>query len=542
MKRTLVWLICLALVFTLFTVAAVAEEKITLTVAVPDVLVVEDWETNAMTRYLEEQLNCNLDFVKFPADAGEYKQKIELAMLDGSDLPDVIITSYKLNLVQLQQYAQLGRIVALNEYVENDMPLLDQRLSELVANPITKEQYKMYLTSPDGNIYALGRAMATVNNSLAAGRSEVYLPWLEAYLEYAGLEELTTVEEFRDMLIYFRDNDMNGNGIADDEIPYMTNSANVMSSLYRQLMNPFVYSQDHYLSNEDGTIVFTPATEGFKAGCEFVRSLVEEGLISTLSFTQDNTSFNAIVTAEPTTVGVIGRMSSSNFAATDPRRAQYAPIGALEGPEGLCQCAQVPNIPEAFFMVTSKCPDVELAIRFGDQLSGTKLTIWNRYGIEGENWIHLTGDEVGVSEYSSLGFVGEYKEINNIWGVSQNTHWFQTGPTIMDGSELTLKLAIENTEGKYSHTMPIGANIARELDYVNKENAVFGLIYTESEQEVINEFQSVIESYVSEMFSSFVTGTKDIDEYWDTYLSELNAMGLEKYLETVQSAWTRMNG
>lgn len=42
MKRTLVWLICLALVFTLFTVAAVAEEKITLTVAVPDVLVVED--------------------------------------------------------------------------------------------------------------------------------------------------------------------------------------------------------------------------------------------------------------------------------------------------------------------------------------------------------------------------------------------------------------------------------------------------------------------------------------------------------------------
>ena len=69
-----------------------------------------------------------------------------------------------------------------------------------------------------------------------------------------------------------------------------------------------------------------------------------------------------------------------------------------------------------------------------------------------------------------------------------------------------------------------------------------GLIYTESEQEVINEFQSVIESYVSEMFSSFVTGTKDIDEYWDTYLSELNAMGLEKYLETVQSAWTRMNG
>ena len=143
MKRTLVWLICLALVFTLFTVAAVAEEKITLTVAVPDVLVVEDWETNAMTRYLEEQLNCNLDFVKFPADAGEYKQKIELAMLDGSDLPDVIITSYKLNLVQLQQYAQLGRIVALNEYVENDMPLLDQRLSELVANPIIKEQYKM---------------------------------------------------------------------------------------------------------------------------------------------------------------------------------------------------------------------------------------------------------------------------------------------------------------------------------------------------------------------------------------------------------------
>lgn len=541
MKRLLSVLLAL-LMLVICLPASVAEDVPTLTLWVPDNPNVSDWHDNEQTKHIEEVLGIHLEFVKMPNDSKEYQSKIDLAMFGGGeDLPDIIITNFSLSLVQLQLYAEAGFVVDITDYVKESTPQLDANLADLNANPLSKEEYIAYLTSPDGKIYAMGQAGTSVNNSVSEGRSVVYGEWRDAYLEYAGLDELTTIEQFKDMLIYFRDNDMNGNGDASDEIPMLSYKDYFMKCLYRQLMNPFVYSQEHYFYNDDGTVVLSVTTDGFVEGVKFIKSLFDEGLIPTLSITQDQTQFKAICTAEPNTVGVLGNYSSSIFPSSDPRRAGYFPLGALEGPTGLRQCAQTPNIPGARFVVTSKCEDVELAIKLGDLLSSREMSIWSRYGMEGVNWVRLTGADVGLSEYSSLGYTGDFNMINDIWGNPQNTNWAEIGPTVKDGSDFGSRLLFKTGTGKYSHTAAIGANIINEVRFANKENSMFGLVFTAEEQEIIAEYQSAIESYIEESFTKFVTGKMDIDTDFDAFVAELENMGMNEYLAAVQSCWDRMH-
>lgn len=541
MKRLFSVLVALVMLAA-YLPAALADDVPTLTLWVPDNPNVIDWKDNAQTKYIEEALGCNLEFVKLPSNTSEYQQKLDMAVLaGGADLPDVVITNFNLSLVQLQLYAEAGLVADITEYVKGSMPLLEANLADLNANPLSKEEYIAYLTSPDGNVYALGQANVSVNNSVSEGRSVVYGEWRDAYLESAGLEELNTIEQFKDMLIYFRDNDMNGNGDPSDEIPMLGYKEYFMRCVYRQLMNPFVYSQEHYFYNDNGTVRLSVTMDGFKEGVKFIKSLFDEGLISPLSLTQDQTQFKAICTGDPTTVGVLGNYSSSIFPSSDPRRAGYYPLGALEGPTGLQQTAQTPNIPYARYFVTTKCQNVELAMKLGDLLSGREMSTWNRYGIEGENWVRLTGDEIGESEYSSLGYPGDIKMINDIWGNPQSTNWGESGCSIKDGSEFGLRLIAERKEGSYSHTAAIGANIIKEVGFANADNAMFGLVFTAEEQDVIAEYQIAIENYIEESFAQFVTGMVDIDTGFDSFVKELEAMGMNEYLAAVQSCWDRRN-
>ena len=49
-------------------------------------------------------------------------------------------------------------------------------------------------------------------------------------------------------------------------------------------------------------------------------------------------------------------------------------------------------------------------------------------------------------------------------------------------------------------------------------------------------------SAVSAAVADFVTGVRDLDKDWDAYVKSLHDMGLDTYMEAMQSCWTRMTG
>ena len=44
------------------------------------------------------------------------------------------------------------------------------------------------------------------------------------------------------------------------------------------------------------------------------------------------------------------------------------------------------------------------------------------------------------------------------------------------------------------------------------------------------------------MRSQFITGVADIEQQWDAYVNELNAMGLDEVLKVYQASYDRWNG
>lgn len=503
-----------------------SEETITFTVGVKQSAMVEDWYTNTQTIRMQDDLNIKLEFVELPADDKDLIQKVELMiMAGGDDLPDIIMHNLG-GLANLVKYGEMGMILPLNDYYENLAYYLPETCKDA---QMSYENLLRYVTSYDGNIYGLFNYMEGANNSIASSRLMIYEPWLEA-LE---LDQPVTIEDFEQILIAFRDNDPNGNGLAD-EIPLMGYKDTVNTNLMRALMNPFIYTQPNYFINNDGVIEFAAMQPQWKEGLIWIKSLFDQGLISPLTLTQDQTQLTSVMSQEDEVVGALARISATNLGAADIRRSEYICLDPLQGPEGLRQSVLEPRIPNISMVITKNCENPEAAFMFGDYMCSEVMSVWNRYGQEGVNWEAPSADAIGA--YESVGYPPVIKVIST-WGVLQNDWWGQVGPYIVlskwaDGQ------AAENIE--YNGAVAIGRSMNLGWELVNP-NPVFGLIYNAEEQEIINEYQSTINDYVAESFAQFVTGTMNPETDFDRYVAEFDKMGLNEYMEVVNSCYSRMN-
>ena len=63
-----------------------------------------------------------------------------------------------------------------------------------------------------------------------------------------------------------------------------------------------------------------------------------------------------------------------------------------------------------------------------------------------------------------------------------------------------------------------------------------GVIITREQTEEIDAYRNDIVTYISENYSSFITGAKPLSE-WDAYVSELSTIGLDKVLAVYQEAY-----
>jgi len=513
----------------------ISEEKITIKVGVQESATIEDWETNAQTLLLEEDLNIDLEFMILPADKGECLQKIELMILSGgNELPDVLM-GVPFDLATITQYGQMGMFVDCTDYYAT---IADNTLASLELAGYELAERLAYVTSTDGNVYGVFGFADTVHNAYSNDMSFVYKP----YLEKIGMEMPTTTDEFKEMLIKFRDTDLDGDGDTKDEYAYLSYKDNLKNAQIRYFMNPFIYTQEHYVKYNEKTqkVEFVANTDAWKEGIKWVKSLYDEGLYTTESMTQDAASFNAIVAGGDkldTHVAVIGRISSSNLPATDKRRTEYALLNPLQGPDGEVNATKQPTLPSIRGIITKNAADPEACFKFFDYMCSEKISVWARYGEYGVDYTDAPAGSVGTFE--KIGYPAKLKTITS-WGVLQNKWWCQVGPNILPASWGSGQAAVVE-EGNYASScaLAIGDNLKIWMDNVDP-NPIWGMVYTEEEQEAITEFISTLDDYVLNTWAEFVTGVKDIDKDWDAYVKAFDNMGLEEVLDAMTSCYNRM--
>lgn len=503
-------------------------EPIKFTIGVAQSSMVEDWYTNAQTLKLQNDLNVKLEFKEYPSTTADFIQKVELEIMAGGDeLPDIIMSDLG-GLANLVKYGEMGMILPTTEYYKSGAAYYTAQT--LAVENMTIDEMLPYVTCYDGEVYGVFRYAASVNNTYAQSRLMVYEPWLEAL----GMEKPQTTEEFTEMLRRFKNEDPNGNGIAD-EIPMMGYANTVNSCFMRGLMNAFIVTQENYFyKNDEGTIDFAANKEAWKEGVKWVKSLMDEGLISPLTLTQDQKQLTAVMTEEPEKVGVIARISATNLGATDSRRSQYICLDPLEGPKGERHAIKSMRLPIIGMVITKNCQNPDAAFQLGDYMCEEIMSVWNRYGEKGVDWDDPSEGAVGV--YESAGFPAAIKVIST-WNVLQNQWWGQVGPYVLLDKYASGQ-AVENVE--YNGAVAIGRSMDKALEFATPD--ISGLVYNESEQEIVTEFQSTINEYVAQSFAEFITGVRDIDTEWDNYVNEFSKMGLDAYMEAVNSCYNRMYG
>ena len=234
---------------------------------------------------LEEQTNVHVEWKTIQSD--QWGDKIALEMSNIKTLPEFVFSA-SFNDTDLLKYAKQGVILNLEDYIDKYMPNL-QKVFEQAP------EYRAMCTDADGHIWALPwieqlgyekTAIQTVGN----------MPFInKAWLDFLNIPVPSTVDEFEQALIAFRDNAdalKKEFGIDGSIIPmsFIMNGGNEDCTILCNGFGEGYGDPDpgrHIVVTDDKKVICPATTEGWKKGVQWLNKLYTEGLMDEEAWTQD---------------------------------------------------------------------------------------------------------------------------------------------------------------------------------------------------------------------------------------------------------------
>ncbi len=512
----------------------IVNEPITLTVFAP-ANTEGSWEENAQVKELEEATGIHLEW-QTCASSDNVQEKLSTMFASG-EMPDIILTGVssgnRYDKATEQALGEQGLVLPLNDYLDTVSVGYKQAFEEI-------DGLKEYITTPDGNIYSL----PNIDGSLHVQYNMKL--WINTqWLDNLGLDMPTTTEEFYEVMKAFKEKDANGNGDPNDEIPLSTVTSGAGTQIDGFLMNPFqLTSETNKLYVDNGKVTFAPAQEGYKEGLKYLNQLYAEGLLNPESFTQDkNNQVNVNEAGDECVIGAFlaQRPGYACDLTTEPyskKWEQYQSLAPLTGPDGQCVASWNPYVmfESGMTFISSSCTNPEAAFRLLDYIS--TQTYRSSLGIEG---VHYEMLDANTTE---LGLDGETK-----------AHYKRTDADSTNQSLLQLTALIRTPEflaaeatnpNPYADDVkPLNgrqivmykASLEHQKVQQSLDSVMPDLYMSQADSSEMSLIKTNVMDTQKEYMVQFITGAKDIDSEWDSYLKALDNVGLARYLELLQKAY-----
>ena len=500
------------------------EEEVTLTVFAEQLSYVVDLEQNTVFQDLEEYTNVNLELTLVPSDG--VAEKLNL-MLSSGEYPDIIIGNGRLSNQDLEKYGVEEHILMpLNDLIDKYGTNIKERWAE---HPSWEEDMK----SSDGNIYGIPNSEpGEGSHGDCAYKLWINTEWLKA----VGKEMPTTTEEFKDVLMAFKTQDPNGNGIAD-EIPLTGAIKTWAAEPYLNLLNAFGFFDTNYYYVKDGVVQSVLDQDYMKEGLKYIHDLYENGLIDSAALTQDESQLAAIgnneeiAIAGAATCGHVGMFVDINNAERYNQYKAMMPLKGSNGYQGM-PYNKAKSISGASFAITDTCKYPEIAIQIADLFCGDEWALRSQQGRQGETWDVSDGsicgtDGVTPAKYKYLSYktMADADQSVDTWDHtlrllgSGYKYMFEVDGDIMDPKNYEARLYRDTMEmEKYAADVdPVPA-----LTFIGEDGAVYSQIST------------ALGDYASNAIVEFITGTRDIDADWNSYLADLEKLQYKEMLDLIQ--------
>lgn len=493
----------------------------------------------AMVQKWAEDTGVEFDWQSIPNEGAQ--EKINLMLASGEDLPDAFWNfgdGKSGNIVV--QYADQDIFLPTEGLINDYMPNLKKILDD---NP----NYRAEITAPNGHTYGFPYIEEMYGLVLTGGPLLINKTWLDQ----VGKEVPTTVDEWVDCLKAFRDGgDLNGNGEAD-EIPMATwfsvkDSFGSYNMFYR-FTGAFGCADSYCGGNSyadhlrliDGKVTFTAMDEAFRKTAEFFNMLYNENLIWNGSFEADESASykTSLIKEDVARIGCFGTWTDQEITNLDVHD-EYVPLPRLEGEAGkigfLNNYSELQDSSDTAITTTCKFPHV--IARFVDYMVGDPaISVQSNWGAEGYNYkldengiLRTPLDEQG--RYVAQQEGADYADFGKA----------RTNSTTARGSMIVLDEYYETVAGyAYDAVQLLEWQKVNGKDEVMAEyDAIPRVMMTVDELTRLAQIQKTVSDLVERYVNQWVTGGVT-DDNWNSYLSELEAAGVNDIVSIYQTAVDR---
>ena len=308
-----------------------------------------------------------------------YGQQKNLIFGNKDQRPDAIYHA-GMSAGEIIKYAKRNVLVPISDYLDY-MPNFKKILEE---RPDIKAQL---INVEDGKIYSLPRIeeMGLLQNPNILFLNKA---WTQAAIDAGALTGVTagdlkdglalTAAQMEALLSYFRDNDMNGNGKADDERPLSfvyNNWQGNQCDLYG------MFGLNDNLEHRiivDGKVTYTIQDDRFKEATNFLADWVSKGLIDKVSFEQSQDNFLANGKGLEN-YGAFYWWESETVVSNPENYITCAPIIGPNGDQTVC-ISNNPEVGTGELIFFTDCENVEVLLAYFDRYYDPVISAQINYG------------------------------------------------------------------------------------------------------------------------------------------------------------------
>lgn len=399
---------------------------------------------------------------------------------------------------------------------------------------------KALCTTMEGRIYGLpkfqGKWPAT-NGVLFINKQ---------WLDNLGLAVPTTFTELQTVLKAFKENDANGNGDPNDEIPFDFNcygdnaffnsaysASKLVCAMGIQLTN---WGNEAYFA-EDYKIKNYAVDERYKLFMKYLAGLYADGLINENAITNDYPTFQSLSRGDENGNALVGCVFG--WEETDKfgpvLYSQYVAMAPLAydidcaaGTYDTRWCNDFTglNMSSNRVCVSAKCKKPEAAVKFLDRFYGEDQSVQVLFGGITDGAVAKSGDHT----YQVLDPLDKNVDSGTWkWTVSfadNGPMYVRRACTINMAQDMTYALADRE---------PYNATIAKATEADTYPDMF--MKYSIDDQNTLAVTQANINAIIDNQWALWLTGAADIDATWDAYVQSVYDAGLDTAIAIRQKAF-----
>lgn len=551
MKKLVSLLLAVALLVSVFSTLAVAEEKVTVSLLTTrNSTATNDIEDVWFFKYLAQKMNVDFELEQ----TLETDQRISL-MFASDSVPDLVWGIGLSNNDVMVYGVQEGMLLNWKDLITPElMPNTYQAMQDY-PDTFTAS------TAPDGNIYTLpmitgSSYYANTGSFSAAIRMYINKDWMDA----CGITEIpTTLDEYLEVLRTFKEKDPMGLG--ENNIPLIGNQEKDKTFVWNALGFHGTATQAYGTAFDlkDNQLVLPCYTEEAKEFITFYNTLYTEGLISPDYFTLDQTAARGLMAS-----GVCGVLGDSTLTAIGDAWPSWVALSPLTSDVNDVAVASFnPGYSVGQLYASAYTEHPEVLARIVDYMYSDEGALYYFYGpMKGteetlgvvDGWYYdennrITTDKVVNGEFTDISeYAYQYiKSYSSAPG--RFDHYSQTAAAMagieFPGKEMTIVDKLTGAEipslimDVYTDDNNDGHwRITQSEAMIDHLTAVrLPAVYLTAEQnQRVADLSTVINDYVTAESAKFIVGTRPLSEL-DAYFEELKSLGIEEYIAIYQEAY-----